>query len=164
MTAPHQTARSAAIAAPSPPQIQGPGAAVAGRIPLLHPCPMGAEAAGQTLWIRGTAPGVAVGQARFHSAERGGAPLQGFCLAEAMDGRFEAPAPAWGPDVHGSVVSRAADAEADAAHPWVAPAAPVAPAVADPENAFLLGACADWVVCLRVPPEPIAGVGDVFPR
>ena len=137
---------------------------MSGRIPLLNQRPREAEAGGQTIWIRGDVPGVAVGQVRFHSADRADAPLQVICLAEVVDGRFEAEAPPTGPDVYVSVVALAADAAADAALPWGALPGPVSLAGADHTVTLRVGTPAAWTGRLQLPPDRIVGVGDVHPR
>jgi len=150
--------------APEPPTIQGPEASVSGRIPLLNRRPKEVEAGGETLWIRGTVAGVPVGQVRFHSAESAGAPLQVICLAEIIDGRFEAEAPPSGADVYVSVVALADDAAVEASLPWGALSAPVPLAGADHEVTLALGGRAAWTERLQLPPDRIVGVGDVHPR
>jgi hypothetical protein len=149
---------------PVRPTIQGPEASVSGRIPLLNQRPREAEAGGSTLWIRGDVPGVAVGQVRFHSADAPGGPLEVICLAEVVDGRFEAEAPPSGPDVYVSVVSLPEGADAASAQPWGALAEPVPLAGADHEVSLSIGARAPWTGRLTAPPDRVVGVGDVNPR
>jgi len=144
--------------------VEGPAASVSGRIPLLNRRPREAASGGSTLWIRGTVPGVDVGQVRFHSAEGPGDPLQVICLAEVVDGRFEAEAPPTGPDVYVSVVSLAPDADPAAPQPWGVLAEPLPLAGADHEVSLRIGARADWTGRLQLGPERIVGVGEVSPR
>ena len=148
----------------APAGVEGPEASVSGRIPLLNRRPKEAEAGGNTLWIRGSVPGVEVGQVRFHSAGSDGSALQVICLAEVVNGRFEAEAPPAGPDVFVSVVALAADADPGAEHPWGALPAPLSLAGEDHEVSLSIGTRATWTLRLNVPPERIVGVGEVNPR
>ena len=149
---------------PATPGVEGPEASVSGRIPLLNRRPREAASGGRTLWIRGTVPGVEVGQVRFHSADGPDAPLQVICLAEVVDGRFEAEAPPNGPDVYVSVVSLAAEADPAAPQPWGVLAEPLPLAGADHDVSLSIGERADWTARLQVGPERIVAVSEVNPR
>ena len=161
---PHPVLPAAAEDVRTNPEIQGPEASVSGRIPLLNQPPKEALVGDGTLWIRGTVPGVSVGQVRFHSSEEPGGPLQVICLEEIIDGRFEAEAPPSGPDVYVSVVALPDGKAAEDPQPWGALASPLALGGVDHGIAVEIGDRADWTARLRVPPDRIVGVGDVSPR
>jgi hypothetical protein len=105
-----------------------------------------------------------VGQVRFHSADDAASPLQVICLAEVVNGRFEAEAPPSGPDVFVSVVAVPEGADVDAPLAWGALEGPLSLAGADHRVTVAIGGRAAWTERLGLPPERLVQVNQVQMR
>ena len=146
------------------PPISGPEASVSGRVPLLNLRPREARDGGSSVSIRGTVPGVPVGQVRFHGARAGADILDVVCLAEIVQGEFVAEAPANGGEIFVSVVSLPATADSTGRLAFGVLSQALVLAGKDLDIEIALGSEASWTSRLAVPVDRLVTVSDVQPR
>ena len=134
-----------------------------GQIPFVDLRPYGVKDGVETIWIRGTVPGVSQGQVRFFEEVDGA--LELICLGVICDETFEieAPADADAP-VHISVVDLASGEPVDSSHQWGALDSAILLDGTDHRVEVQIGTVAGWVDKVQIQADRIASVDQVLRR
>jgi hypothetical protein len=124
---------------------------------------VGADEGGDSIWIRGTVPGVSEGQVRFHEQVEGRLAL--ICLGVVCDEKFEVEAPSYSDEpIHLSVTNLAAGEPVEGSHQWGALEESLPLRGSDHQVQFELGQTASWTRNLNPGVDRIAQKEDVYHR